>query len=475
MPLNESPPAAGFAALALSPAQLSNLAQLGYTQMTPIQAASLPLALEGKDLIAQARTGSGKTAAFGLALLARLDPRRFDVQALVLCPTRELADQVTAELRRLARALDNVKVVTLCGGVALRGQALSLQHGAHIVVGTPGRVMDHLDRGHLGLDALQTLVLDEADRMLDMGFFDDIAKVARQCPSARQTLLFSATYPEGIAQLARQFMRQPQQVTVQSQHAEAKIEQRWYEVTEGERLHTVVRLLDHFRPESTIAFCNTKQQCRDLVAVLRAQGVSALALFGELEQRERDQVLVQFANRSCSVLVATDVAARGLDIANLAAVVNVDVTPDAEVHVHRIGRTGRGEATGLALNLASLDEMGRVGRIEVLQGRESRWSPLSELTPSGLGPLQPPMATLQLVGGRKEKIRAGDVLGALTGEMGYTREQVGKINMNDFSTYVAVDRAIADQAVQRLNAGKVKGKSVKARRVALDEFDEGRA
>ncbi|PJI99291.1 ATP-dependent RNA helicase DbpA [Acidovorax sp. 69] len=465
MTSKENQASTDFSTLALNPAMLANLQQLGYIQMTPIQAASLPPALLGKDLIAQASTGSGKTAAFALALLANLNPRRFAVQTLVLCPTRELADQVTTEIRRLARSEENIKVVTLCGGVPLRGQMLSLEHGAHIVVGTPGRVMDHLERQHLTLEALNTLVLDEADRMLDMGFFDDIVTVARQCPKERQTLLFSATYPEGIAKLSAQFMKTPVQITVQAQHAEGKIEQRWYEVKNSERLHAVSQLLNHFRPESSIAFCNTKQQCRDLVGVLQAQGFSALALFGELEQRERDQVLVQFANRSCSVLVATDVAARGLDIANLAAVINVDVTPDSEVHIHRIGRTGRGDAEGLALNLASLDEMGFVGKIEVLQGRESRWYPLADLTPVGSGPLVPPMATIQIIGGRKEKIRAGDVLGALTGDMGYTREQIGKINVNDFSTYVAVDRAIGAQAVQRLNQGRVKGKTVKARLV----------
>ena len=452
-----------FARLPLSPATLANLVQLGYRAMTPIQAASLPDALLGKDLIAQAKTGSGKTVAFALTLLANLNARRFAVQALVLCPTRELADQVSVEIRRLARAQENIKLVTLCGGVPLRGQLASLEHGAHIVVGTPGRVMDHLARESLRLDALNTLVLDEADRMLDMGFFDDIASVVRQCPKERQTLLFSATYPEGIARLASQFMREPLTVKVEAQHAGGQIEQRWYEVTDGERLHVVSRLLNHFRPDSTLAFCNTKAQCRDLAAVLKAQGFSALALFGELEQRERDQVLVQFANRSCSVLVATDVAARGLDIASLAAVINVDVTPDPEVHVHRIGRTGRAGETGLALSLASLPEMGYVGRIEQLQGRESEWHKLDELVPTGDGPLVPPMLTLHIQGGRKEKIRPGDVLGALTADLGYTREQVGKINVNEWSTYVAVDRSIARQAASRLNAGRIKGKSVKVR------------
>jgi ATP-independent RNA helicase DbpA len=192
-----APAPTSFDTLALSAVSRENLCRLGYTEMTAIQAASLPIALQGRDLIAQAKTGSGKTAAFALALLAQLDMRRFSIQAMVLCPTRELADQVTAEIRRLARSEDNVKVVTLAGGVPLRGQTTSLEHGAHVVVGTPGRVLDHLDRGNLELAALATLVVDEADRMLDMGFFDDIAAVIRQCPTARQTLLFSATYPDG--------------------------------------------------------------------------------------------------------------------------------------------------------------------------------------------------------------------------------------------------------------------------------------
>ena len=456
-------PETRFSTLPLNPATLANLERLGYLTMTPIQAASLPAALLGKDIIAQAKTGSGKTAAFALTLLANLNARRFAVQSLVLCPTRELADQVTTEIRRLARAEDNIKVVTLCGGVPLRGQLATLEHGAHIVVGTPGRVMDHLARESLKLDALNTLVLDEADRMLDMGFFDDMVTVARQCPKTRQTLLFSATYPEGIAKLAAQFMREPVTVKVDAQHAGGQIEQRWYEVKDSERVGAVSLLLDHFRPASALAFCNTKAQCRKLADALQAQGFSALALYGELEQRERDQVLVRFANRSCSVLVATDVAARGLDIANLAAVINVDVTPDPEVHIHRIGRTGRAGETGLVLNLVSMDEMGSVGKIEQLQGRESEWHKLVELKPTGEGPLTPPMATLHIQGGRKEKIRPGDVLGALTADLGYAREQIGKIDVNEFSTYVAVDRAIAPDAARRLNDGRIKGKSVKVR------------
>ena len=383
---------------------------------------------------------------------------------MVLCPTRELADQVTAEIRRLARAQDNIKVVTLCGGVALRGQRASLEHGAHVVVGTPGRVIDHLERGHLTLEALATLVLDEADRMLDMGFFDDIAKVARQCRRERQTLLFSATYPEGIAKLAQQFMRDPVTVKVEAQSDAVLIEQRFYQVTRTNRFETVALTLNHFRPISTLAFCNTKQQCRDLVAFLLQQGFNAQALYGELEQRERDQVLAQFANRSCSVLVATDLASRGLDINQLEAVLNVTITPDPQVHVHRIGRTGRAGEQGLAISLASMDEMGSVGKIEQYQKSESVWYERDTLTPTGQGPLLAPMVTLQIAGGRKEKIRPGDVLGALTGpDGGFKREQIGRISVTDFSTFVAVERAVAGEALRKLNAGKVKGRSVRVR------------
>jgi len=382
---------------------------------------------------------------------------------MVLCPTRELADQVTQELRRLARSENNIKILSLVGGSTMRPQMTSLEHGAHVVVGTPGRIMDHLQRGSLNLDALNTLVLDEADRMLDMGFFGEIAAIAKMCPKKRQTLLFSATFPEEIGELSKRFMRQPQEVKLTELHASDKIRQRFYQIEKDQRLQAVALLLNHYRPVSTLAFCNTRQQCRDLLQVLRAQGFHALALHGELEQRERDQVLIQFANRSCSVLVATDVAARGLDIDKLEAVINVDVTPDPEVYIHRIGRTGRVDQDGWALSLASENQMKRVDAIAKEIGTEVEWHPLDELEPASKKPLLPPMATLQILGGRKEKIRPGDVLGALTGEAGFTSAQVGKITVTETTTYVAVDRRIAHEAQRRLAEGKVKGKSVKVR------------
>lgn len=457
-----APSAEGFASLPLSEATRANLAQLGYTHMTPVQAASLPAALAGQDLIVQAQTGSGKTAAFALALLARVWAGADGVQALVLCPTRELADQVTQDIRRLARP-EPIKVLTLCGGTPLRPQLASLSHGADVVVGTPGRVMDHLQRASLSLAALKTLVLDEADRMLDMGFFDDIATVVRQCPAERQTLLYSATYPPGIERLSAKVMREPRQIRVADAPGPPRIEQNFIEVRDEQRLHAVSQLLLHLRPASTLAFCNTRQQCRALAQVLQAQGFVALELHGDLDQRERDQVLVRFANGSASVLVASDIAARGLDIAQLALVINVDVPADAATYTHRIGRTGRAEEHGLAVTLASLDEMGRVGQIEQALAFSSAWQPLSALTDLAGAALRPPRQTLQIAGGRKEKIRAGDILGALTKDLGFSGAQIGKINVNEFSTYLAVDRSIAHEVLRRLGSAKVKGRSIKLR------------
>ncbi len=458
-----SVPSTVFSSLPLSAAMLANLDALGYTAMTPIQAQSLPVMLKGQDLIAQAKTGSGKTAAFGIALLEPLNPRYFGCQALVLCPTRELADQVAKELRRLARAADNIKILTLCGGVSIGPQIASLEHGAHVIVGTPGRVQEHLKKGTLKLDGLNTLVLDEADRMLDMGFYDAIAEIIGHTPAKRQTLLFSATYPSGIKQLSASFMRDPQQVRAEALHDDTQIEQRFYEIDPEQRMEAVVRLLASFRPESCVAFCFTKQQCQELVDHLSAKGISAMALNGDLEQRDRDQVLAMFANRSLSVLVATDVAARGLDIDALDMVINVELARDSEIHVHRVGRTGRAGNQGLAVSLVAPAEAHRAQAIEKLQKAPLNWYPLDSLKAQAGEPLQPPMVTLCIGAGRKDKLRPGDILGALTGDAGIPGTQVGKIAIFDFQAFVAVERGVAKQALKRMNEGKIKGRSLKVR------------
>ena len=454
-----------FQSLPLPPPLLANLTSLGYLEMTAIQAASLPLILEHRDVIAQAKTGSGKTAAFSLGILAKLNPMYFAIQGLVICPTRELADQVANELRRLARSIDNIKVLTLCGGAPMRPQIASLEHGAHIVVGTPGRLIDHISRGTINLSTVQTLVLDEADRMVDMGFYEDMKHVVEACPTRRQTLLFSATFPDDIRSISQQLMRDPAEIKVESQHAATQIEQLFYLVQPEARNAAVAQLLRHFHPVSTIAFCNTKIHCRELTEELHAQGISALALHGDLEQRDRDEVLVRFANQSCSVLVATDVAARGLDIQNLGAVINVDICKDAEVHIHRIGRTGRAGETGLALSLATPGEKKWVKLIEQYQNAAVSWHDLAELEGRPDEQLQAPMKSICIMGGKKDKLRPGDLLGALTKDLGLRKDQVGKINVFEFFTFVALERHIADQALQKLVVSNIKGRQFKMRMI----------
>ena len=447
-----------FSALPLSPAQLDNLAHMGYEAMTPIQEQSLPTILEGRDLIAQAKTGSGKTAAFGLGILHRLNPARWAVQALVVCPTRELSEQVAAELRRLARADGNIKVLTLTGGASARPQIESLAHGAHIIVGTPGRLLDHLERQTLDLSAVHTLVLDEADRMVDMGFFADVIDIARACPAERQTLLFSATYPDTIRQDAGRLLRQPEMVKVDAEHDDGRIEQRFFEVGDAQRLDATAVLLRQFQPESALLFCNTKAACVELAAYLKQAGFSALALHGDMDQRDRDDVLMQFSNHSCNMLVATDVAARGLDIPSLPMVVSVELARDPLVHIHRIGRTGRMRETGVALSLCAPDERHVAARIEAQQGRPLSWQALPRLKGAQGRPDRAPMITLLVLGGKKAKLRPGDLLGALTGDGGLTREQVGKIHITDQVSYVALSRDIAHRAFPRLSNILIKGK-----------------
>jgi ATP-independent RNA helicase DbpA len=439
---------------------------MGYQVMTPIQAESLPAILKGSDLIAQAETGSGKTAAFGIGLLTRLNARDFNVQALVLCPTRELADQVSKEVRRLASTTPNIKLLALCGGVPFGPQSSSLEHGAHIIVGTPGRVMKHLRKGSLKLNKLKALVLDEADRMLDMGFYDDIAEIVSAMPGKRQTLLFSATYPDEIRQISASMQKNPVRVSVEATHTQSKIKQVFYEVADpGRRAAALVTLLRHYNPASSVIFCNTKQQCQQTADTLQAKGYSVLALHGDLEQRDRDQVLVRFSNKSCSILVATDVAARGLDIKDLEAVINFELSQDPEVHIHRIGRTGRAGKTGLALSLYIPAESYRVNAIEEYQGSPISFSEIDALQVNPKLDLRPPMVTLCIDGGRKNKIRPGDILGALTGEAGIAGNQVGKIDIFDRQSFVAIERSSVDKALQRLSTGKIKGRFFKARKL----------
>lgn len=454
-----------FTSLPLRPELLTSIATLAYESMTPVQEQTLPQLLRNKDVIAQARTGSGKTAAFAIGLLHKLDPQSYCTQALILCPTRELAEQVSVEIRRLASAIPNVKLLTLCGGKPMGAQLASLQRDPHIVVGTPGRILKHLQLETLHVDSVQTLVLDEADRMLDMGFHDDILQIIEYTPAARQTLLFSATYPEGIRNISGKVQRNPVTVQVEASHHSPDIEQVFYQVENSERVEMLYRVIAHYQSESTLVFCNTRQQCEELASALAARDLHARALHGDLEQFERDQVLTQFAGKSSSILIATDVAARGLDVKELSAVINFELSRDPEVHIHRIGRTARAGCKGLAVSLFSKEERRQLQAIEAYQGAAAVIAGTESLVVPARLKLYPPMVTLFVNAGRKEKIRAGDLLGALTASAEISGDQIGKITLFDKVAYVAVAQQIAGKALAVLEEGGIKGRKFRVRRL----------
>lgn len=451
-----------FDQVGLTPALLETLESLNYTHMTPIQALSLPAIMNQRDVIGQGKTGSGKTAAFGLGVLSNLNVKRFRVQSLVLCPTRELADQVAKEIRTLGRSIHNIKVLTLCGGMPMGPQIGSLEHGAHILVGTPGRILDHLEKGRINLEELNTLVLDEADRMLDMGFQDALDAIIEAAPKQRQTLLFSATFPEKIEQIAQRIMQSPEMIKVESTHDTSSIAQYFYNVEGSEaRDEALANLLLTHQPESAVVFCNTKKEVQNVADELHHKGFSVIDLHGDLEQRERDQALVQFANKSVSILVATDVAARGLDVDNLDAVFNFELSRDPEVHVHRIGRTGRAGSKGLAFSFFGEKDGLRVARIE--EYLDIDVVPAILPAKSTQQPYQAKMVTINIDGGKKQKVRAGDILGCLTGKNGITGAQVGKIHLFPMRAYVAVEKSVAKKALQTISNGKMKGRQFRAR------------
>ncbi len=454
-----------FSTLPLTPEFLANINSLDYKTMTTIQSQSLPVIIAGKDLLAQAKTGSGKTAAFAIGLLHKLETKNYATQALILCPTRELADQVSKEIRRLARAIANTKILTLCGGTPLAPQLASLEHQPHIVVGTPGRILKHLEKASLQLNSLKTLVLDEADRMLDMGFHDDIMRIIELMPYKRQTLLFSATYPDEIKEISAAIQQSPVDIRVAALHDNKKIKQIFYEIQNDTRTTTLISLLQHFKPESTVVFCNRKIQCQELADYLWQQGYHALALHGDLEQKERNQVLVQFSNKSSSILIATDVASRGLDIKDLEAVINFELSPDPEIYIHRIGRTGRANNDGLALSLFMPSEAKKVTAIEEYIKNPVRIDNIATLKPREHFKLEPAMATLCINGGRKDKVRAGDILGALTANKIIPAKQIGKIDIFEHLAFVAIERPSAKQALKILSEGKIKGRKFRTRKL----------
>lgn len=450
-----------FSSLKLKPELLKNTDALGYKTMTPIQAQSLPHILEGKDVIGQAKTGSGKTAAFGLGILENLDKDSLKVQALILCPTRELADQVSQAIRQLARTLPNIKILALCGGLPYRDQVKSLSHGAHIVIGTPGRIAKHLRKETLKLHQMKTIVLDEGDRMLEMGFQDELDAIIDHTPDNRQTLLFSATYPPQIQSIAKRMMVDPVVTEVDIEHNESSIEQHFYKIEHSNRMFAVKLLLQEFKSKSAIIFCNTKKDCRELCDELCDSGFSALDLHGDLDQTDRDETIVQFANSSVSILVATDVAARGIDIDSIDLVINYFISRDLEVHIHRIGRTGRAGSTGVACSLYADKEHHKVSLLEDFIKQKIVSEDLPEKSVLTRPKNFAKMATIKLKKGKKQKVGPVNILGALTAKGGLNGKQVGKINVYDNWSYVAVDSKSLELALTKLAEGKLKGFSLK--------------
>ena len=452
-----------FSSLAIRPELLQALQAIGYDAMTPVQEATAAPLLDGRDLIAQAQTGSGKTAAFAIGLLNKLDVSVFTTQALVICPTRELSDQVASEIRRLASALANTRVLTLCGGKSLHDQLNSLKREPHVVVGTPGRLLKHLEKASLNLKSIQTLVLDEADRMLDMGFLEDIQRIVDRTNSHRQTLLFSATYPNEIVAISQSIQRDPVKLQIESTITDTDIEQIFVFANAEQKTTSLFRAIEKYQPQQALIFCNRKDAIQTLCDSLAKKGFHARALHGDLDQRERDEALLLFSHQSISFLVATDVAARGLDISALPAVINYDLSPDPDTHLHRIGRTGRAGLDGVAVTFVAPDELHHIKKLETLQGKTVRYTELSASNDSVGKPLRPPMTTLHLNVGKKDKIRPGDIVGALTASAELTNENIGKITVQAKNSFVSLNTNIADKALSILTAGRIKRQRVRVR------------
>ena len=476
-------PAVRFADFGLAPEILRALTDQGYEHPTPIQAKAIPLVLQGRDVMGAAQTGTGKTAGFSLPIIqllmahanASMSPARHPVRALVLTPTRELAVQVADNVAAYSRHTP-LRSTVVFGGMDMKPQTETLRRGVEIVIATPGRLLDHVEQKNISLAQVQMLVMDEADRMLDMGFLPDLQRIINLLPKKRQNLMFSATFSPEIKKLANTFLTDPVTIEVARSNATAdKVSQVVYKVDEELKRDVVEHLIRQRELKQVIVFSNTKIGASRLSRHLEQRGIKASAIHGDKTQQERMAALDAFKKGEVEVLVATDVAARGLDIADLDTVINVDVSKDPEVHVHRIGRTGRGSGTGMAHTLCAPNEKKWVRLIEEYQQQDAAWEALDSLGEHPEAGRPAPMVTLLIAGGKKAKLRPGDLLGALTGDAGLTKEQVGKINISEFSSYVALDRRVAHQAVERLSAGNpmgpefgaIKGRNFKMRFINL--------
>lgn len=530
---------AQFTSLGLSPATLAVIEQLGFERPTPIQAQTIPLLLEGRDIAAQAQTGTGKTAAYGLPLVELVDPEHLRVQALVLCPTRELAVQVSEAVYSFGKT-QRIRVLPIYGGQPIDRQIRVLAAGTHIVAGTPGRILDHIRRETLDLSHVRTVILDEADEMLDMGFIEDIETILGKLPPERQTALFSATMPVPIARLSKKYLRDPERIRISS---EAKniplIRQTFYQVAPAQKMDALFRVIDMETPGPTIIFCATKRATEEVAECLRGRGCLADGLHGDLTQRDRDRVMRRFKEGRVELLVATDVAARGLDIETVTHVINYDIPTDVESYTHRIGRTGRAGREGDAITLVTHREIGQLRFIErvtqaniqamrlptdadlALRRRETLKKSLVDALEAGgldaylpaaeelvkthgaanvlaaalklLGSQDPNnspepsipapaasrpeggMARLLLNMGRREGLRPSDLVGAIANETGLPGREIGAIDIFEHESCVEVPEARAMDVTHALVKTTLRGQKVTVARISGAAVEKRRA
>jgi ATP-dependent RNA helicase DeaD len=511
-----------FSELGLSDGVLQVLSELGYDEPTPVQEQAIPLLLDGHDVIAQAQTGTGKTAAFALPIIDRLQPEN-QPQALVLAPTRELAMQVAESIYRYGKS-KRARVTPVYGGQPIARQLRALERGVQVVVGTPGRIMDHMRRGTLQLDAIRTVVLDEADEMLDMGFAEDIEYILQQLPEARQTALFSATMPETVQGLAQRHTRDPQQIRVAAEQLTVpRIRQLYYEVLPRDKIDGLCRVLDVEMPSSAIIFCRTRNEADALGESLQGRGYLAEVTHGDISQAQRERVLKRLREGQVELMVATDVAARGLDIPEISHVINYDIPNDPEAYVHRIGRTGRAGRSGLAITFVTPRERRQLQHIERTVGvriereklpsladvaarrREAFRETLQVTLEDGdLAPYllmveemaedhdvtelaaaafklllneaegedtitsvegdaagaEPGMTRLFLDAGRLDRVRPADIVGAIANEVGLPGKRIGAIDIYDRFSFVEVPSDQVQKVLRVLNGSSLRGKSL---------------
>ncbi|SFF88336.1 DEAD/DEAH box helicase [Pontibacter chinhatensis] len=450
-----------FEQLKLNAALLKSLDALNYTSPTPVQAQAIPLLLQGHDVAAQAETGSGKTAAFGLPLLQSINPGLQQVQALVVVPTRELAVQVRQELKLYARFMPNLKISAFYGGHSFRLEEDSLAHPPQVLVGTPGRLTDHLSRRTLDLSNVAQVVLDEADKLLEMGFEEELDDLLKALPRKRQTILFSATMEEDVKELIANSLQDPRFVQASATAVPDRIAYYGLKVQDEQKPQALVRLLQSINPAGTVVFVNARLTTTEVAQHLQEYGFQARALHGKLEQSDRDKTMTLFRNGTASILVATDLAARGLDMDVVQQIIHYELPQHQDAYQHRSGRTGRAGKSGTVYTLLNSREMQKLEQWPDVQVNE--WLDLTELAAADTAaPVETPaLTTLHISGGRKDKLSPRDIVGALIAEVGLKASEIGKIEIQDRHSFVAIPEEAASAAVRKLSAARIKGKRYK--------------